>query len=109
MQEVSGQVINCEISQLDDARSFNLEMFGVDLELKFCGLYNFYKKVKAVDVMALFEAESCGIELFYLSHCDRILAFDLIQIIELREFLEGTFTMLQLNSLIHESTCRRLV
>ena len=120
MQEVAGQIVveqeakvfataNCIVSQLDDARSFNLALFGIDLDLKFCGLYALHKKIKAVDVMALFEADSSGMELFYLPQCDRILAFDLIQIIELKEFLEGTFAMLQLNSLIHESTCRRLV
>jgi len=100
---------NCQVYQLDASRSFNICLFGTELELKLCGLYAFYKKIRGVNLSELFSAESGGVELIYLSQCDRLFVFDLDQILELREFLEGTFVMLQLNSVIHESTSRRLV
>jgi hypothetical protein len=43
----------------------------------------------------------------YLSHQHPILVLSIYEILELREVLSGTFTMLELNSLIHKSIHRK--
>ena len=100
---------NCIVTQRDGDCSYHVSFFGTSLDLKFCGLYAFHKKLKAVDLIGMFEAHAPCVELIYLAQSDRILAFDLEQIVELMDFFEGTFAMLQLNSLIHEKTIRPLV
>ncbi len=99
----------CRILQIDHSGIYELSLFGTDLQLKFCGLYTLHKKIKNVDLTQLFESDFGGVEIFYLAECDRMLVFDISQILELRELLAGTFAMLQINSLIHEHTTRRLV
>ncbi len=100
---------NCMLTQRDGDCMYHLFVFGTSLDLKFCGFYSFYKKVKSVDFLSMFEADAPNLELIYLPHADRILAFDLEQLVELTEFFEGALAMLQLNSLIHEKTIRPLV
>ncbi len=120
MQEVSEQIDNlasepvyasrsCALHQVDALGQFDITFFGNELSMKFCGLYSFYKKIKHIDLAELFAAETSPLEIIYLPESDRIFAFDLMQILELREFFAGAFTMLQLNSLIHAETSRKLV
>jgi hypothetical protein len=55
----------------------------------------------------LVSSQGPDIEILYLSHQHPILVLSIYEILELREVLSGTFTMLELNSLIHKSIHRK--
>jgi len=61
----------------------------------------FRQKVLRIDLDAHFTGENKhGIEILVLCNKEHILVFDTHQVIDLKEFMKGTFAMLELNSLV---------
>jgi hypothetical protein len=54
-------------------------------------------------------SSNSDIELVELPSSGRIFAFTVLDVLELKELLSGTFTMLELNSLIHRQVVRKSI
>ncbi len=97
---------NGAVFQCDDTERFIIRFHGEDIEFKPCAFFAFKRKIKSIDVATWITDDHADVEIIPMPHCDRIFVFDLKQILELRELLSGTFTMLSLNSLIHRQLVR---
>ncbi|MEM9324002.1 MAG: hypothetical protein AAGA85_00025 [Bacteroidota bacterium] len=95
------------VHQCDKRGLFIVTLFGEQIELKLCGLVGFKRKIFLIEPASMFEEGSPDVQIIYLPSCDRFFAFSTLEILELRELLEGTMAILRLNSLIHKETVRR--
>lgn len=91
------------LSQCDTRELYTLRFGSEELSFKLCDLIAFKKKIFAIDLKLLFEIEHADIEILYLAHLDRHILLSIEDILNLRELLSGTFTLLHLNSLIHRA------
>ena len=83
--------------------AFHLKYATESLELRFCELMALKRKIYAIDIIGMFDASNPDLEIITLSGCNRILVLSLEHILQLRDLLSGTFTMLELNHVLHES------
>lgn len=122
MQEVSQKMIvreeekfeifstsSARLLQDDSKEQFILNFADETIAFKPCQLIAFRRKILDIDLVSLFSSDTPDIEIVELLHCQRIFVLTLINIIELRELLQGAFTMLELNSLIHQTLVRSKV
>lgn len=54
----------------------------------------------------LLNSENAALEIIYLCACEHIYVLSALEIIELRELLEGTFVMFQLNHIVNDCLYR---
>lgn len=97
------------LSQCDQSEKFILKLFNQEISLSVCALIAFKKKVKDVNLAAMFDSNHAGIEIISLAYCDRIFVLTIQEILELRDLFAGSFAMLELNSLIHKAIIRRSI
>ncbi|WP_258105592.1 hypothetical protein [Marinoscillum sp. MHG1-6] len=102
------QTKNTTLLQCDDSGKYVIRLFDQEIVLSPCALIAFKKRIKDIDMIQLFDVNHSGIEIISLTYCDRIFVFSIQEILELRDLLEGTFTMLELNSMIHKAIRRQL-
>lgn len=100
---------NMALHQVDEREEFILTFFSEELTFRACELIAFKKKLKDLDILDLLRPESPDVEIIPMPHCDRILVLTLGEILELRSLLSGSFSMLELNSLIHREIIRKAV
>ena len=84
-----------------------MQFFEECLELKLCGLLSFRRKINNVDLSRMLAVDAADLEVIYLPHCDRFFAFSVLDILALKELLDGAMAILRLNSLIHRETVRK--
>ncbi|MFY0688047.1 MAG: hypothetical protein JXQ90_12830 [Cyclobacteriaceae bacterium] len=92
----------------DATEKFTLRFHDQELELKFCDLISFKRKLDQIDLVALLESDQADIEIIYLPKVDKLFALGLREILEMRDLMAGAFTMLELNSLIHKQILRKI-
>lgn len=101
------ETTHCTALQLDFRNIFSLYFFGHEIELKPCSLISFRNKLQKIDLEELLCSENTiDLEVIKFGCIDRVFVFSLHEIIELKTLLEGIFTMLELNSLIHTRLVR---
>ncbi len=100
------QTSNTSLVQCDASGKFVLQLFDQEISLSPCALIAFKKKVKDIDLTAMFDSNHAGIEIISLAYCDRIFVLTIQEILELRDLFGGSFAMLELNSLIHKTLIR---
>ncbi len=98
---------NTSLSQCDHSEKFDVRLFEQEISLSICALIAFKKKLQDINLADMFESGHADIEIIALPNCDRIFAFTILEILELRELLSGAFTMLELNSVIHKELIRK--
>lgn len=87
--------------QSDKDRHFIFDFGHKTVQLSFCQLLAFRNKVLKIDLDTHFSGENKhGVEILVLCNREHILIFDTHQVIDLKEFIIGTFAMLELNSLV---------
>lgn len=87
--------------QSDSDRRFIFNFGHKIVQLSFCQLLAFRQKVLKMDLDAHFSGENKhGIEILILCNKEHILIIDTYQVVDLKEFMKGTFAMLELNSLV---------
>lgn len=87
--------------QSDRDRKFIFDFGHKSIQLSFCQLLAFRQNVIRIDLDAHFTGENKhGIEILVLCNKEHILVFDTHQVIDLKEFIKGTFAMLELNSMV---------
>lgn len=96
------------VYQSDRKRCFFIDFGGYTTEFKFPCFVAFKRLVDRIDLdaMALNPSKSSDVEIISPCGSERCYVLTLTQLIELRELLEGTRVMLQLNSIIHERLYR---
>lgn len=101
------ETANCVALQLDTKSIFSLHFFGSDIELKPCSLISFRNKLQKINLEALlYSNHPTDLEIIKFGCIDRLFVFNLHELIELKAFIEGVFTMIELNSLIHARLLR---
>lgn len=102
MQEEIYKTKSASITQCELTDSFVLRFDQEEITFKLCDLFTFRKKIMALDIVALLECDSPECELIHLPHCDRFLLLSILEVLEFRELLNGTFDTLALNSAIQK-------
>ncbi len=103
------KTVNTSIYQIDHSETFSFNFYGEEIHFKFCELINFRRKIQQIDVVTQLTENYPDIEIIRFHHCDRIVVLRLVQILELQEVLDGAFTMMKLNSVIHKEIRRKIV
>ena len=98
---------SCATYQCDSSNALYLDIYGERFQLNICTLIAFRKKLFDVNLeYLLLDSESAPIEILNLHCLDKLFVLSIDEIIELRDLMDGTFAMLQLNSIIHQSIHR---
>ena len=103
---VSGSVFQ------DDAhRCWYVDFAGKLAKFDYRCLLKLRKAVYNVDIehLLLDNTKSPDVEIIFICACDHCYVLTLLQIISLKEILEGTFVMLELNHIIHDTLHRAYV
>lgn len=87
--------------QSDRDRRFIFDMGNKTINLSFCQLLAFRQNVLKIDLDTHFSGENKhGMEILVLCNREHIFIFDTLEVIDLKEFIKGTFAMLELNTLV---------
>jgi len=95
---------NGAIFQSDTERCWYVDFAGKLARFDYRNLLKLRKAVYKVDIenILLDSTKSPDVEIILICACDHCYVLTLLQIIELKEILEGTFVMLELNNIIHD-------
>lgn len=87
--------------QCDKTRAFYLDFGHKTIKLSFCQFLAFRQQVKNIDLDAHFSGKNLhGMEILVLCNRSHIFIFNTIECIALKELVQGSFAMLELNSLL---------
>lgn len=95
------------LHQCDELERYILDFKGDSIHFRACELITFKRKIQKIDLVALLDSETPDVEIVHMPHCDRIFAFTIEDVLELKELFAGAFTMLELNSMIHRQLVRK--
>lgn len=90
------------IAQCEYTDSFVLTFEREEISFKLCDLFSFRKRIMFIDIVELMDCDAPDVEIIHLPHCDRFLVLSILEILEFRELLNGTFHTLALNSAIQK-------
>ncbi len=102
MQEEIYKTKSASITQCELTDSFVLMYDQEEIAFKLCDLYSFRKSIMAIDIVELLESSAPDVEIIHLPHCDRFLVLSILEILQFRELLNGTFDTLALNSAVQK-------
>ena len=94
---------NGRIEQSDTLHSFFLVFNEVEYKLAPCSLIALKSKLMTYDLEQIFlkDEDISGLEIVPVCNRDRFLLLSLPELIELKELINGTFVMLELNSIVY--------
>ncbi len=102
MQEKIFSTECASITQCGLTDSFFLSYEQEEIAFKLCDLFTLKKKIMSLDIMELLDSSAPDVEIVHLPHCDKFLILNLLEILQFRELLNGTFDILALNSSIQK-------
>jgi hypothetical protein len=96
------------IFQNDSERSWYINFAGKNARFDYRCLLKLRKAVYGIDIeqKLLDSSLSPDVEIIFICACDHFYVLSLLQVIALKELLEGTFVMLELNQIIHNTLHR---
>jgi hypothetical protein len=96
------------IYQCDEERCWYVDFAGKVAKFDYRCLLKLKKAVYHVDIedRLLNSGKSPDVEIIFICACDHTYVLNLLQIIALKEILEGTFVMFQLNHIIQDTLYR---
>ena len=99
---------NGAVYQCDAERCWYVDFAGKVAKFDYRCLLKLKKAVYNVDIEAklLDSSKDPDVEIIFICACDHTYILTLLQIIALKEILEGTFVMLQLNNIIQDRLYR---
>ena len=99
---------NGAVYQCDAERCWYVDFAGKVARFDYRCLLKLKKAVYNVDIEAklLDSSKDPDVEIIFICACDHTYILTLLQIIALKEILEGTFVMLQLNSILQDRLYR---
>lgn len=88
--------------QCDLKRCFLFKTATKSIHLTFCQLLTFRKKVRAIDLETHFDSDQygSGLEILFLKNMEHIFLLDTYQVIDLKEFMESAFFLLENRALL---------
>ena len=101
------ETLGTSVSQCDHSEKFFLHFLEEPIKLKLWELIGLKRKIEKIDLTAFVSSHGPDIEVLYLSHQHPVLMLSIYEVLELRAVLSGTFTMLELKSLIHKAIHRK--
>jgi ABC-type protease/lipase transport system fused ATPase/permease subunit len=95
---------NGAIYQSDSESCWYIDFAGKLARFDYRNLLKLKKAVYQIDIedLLLNSTKSADLEIIFICACDHCYVLSLIQIIKLKELLQGTFTMLELNHIIYD-------
>lgn len=95
---------NGAIFQSDSERCWYIDFAGKLARFDYRNLLKLQKAVYAIDIEAklLSSDKSADVEIIFICACDHSYVLTLLELIKLKELLQGTFVMLELNHIIHD-------
>ncbi|MGW1454045.1 hypothetical protein ACWBC2_03545 [Salegentibacter agarivorans] len=90
--------------QCDKQRCFFIEFPHKTIQLGFCQFLAFRQQVKEIDLDSHFNGQNPhGLEMLMLCNRQHFFVLNTLECIDLKEFITGSFAMLELNSLLTNS------
>jgi hypothetical protein len=98
------------VYQSDSERCWYVDFAGKAARFDYRCLLKLRKAVYHIDIeqKLLSTEKSPDVEIIFICACDHCYILSLVQIIALKELLEGTFVMLELNHILHDRLCNAL-
>jgi hypothetical protein len=95
------------IYQSDAERCWYVDFAGKVAKFDYRCLLKLRKAVYSYDIehALLNTTTDPDVEILFICACDHCYVLSLVQIIALKELLEGTFVMLELNHILHDRLC----
>ncbi len=95
---------NGAIYQSDSESCWYIDFAGKLARFDYRNLLKLRKAVYQIDIedLLLNSTKSADLEIIFICACDHCYVLSLIQIIKLKELLQGTFTMLELNYILYD-------
>ncbi|HTM97809.1 MAG TPA: hypothetical protein VL088_03660 [Pedobacter sp.] len=102
---------NGAIYQSDSENCWYIDFAGKLARFDYRNLLKLKKAVYQIDIedLLLNSTKSADLEIIFICACDHCYVLSLIQIIKLKELLQGTFTMLELNHIIYDRLHRIII
>lgn len=99
------------VYQCDAENCWYINFAGKVAKFDYRCLQKLKKAVYHIDIEAklLDSSKDPDVEIIFICACDHTYILTLLQIIELKELLQGTFVMLQLNNILHDKLYRTAV
>lgn len=96
------------IFQSDSENCWYIDFAGKLARFDYRNLLKLKKAVYQVDIEGklLSSAQSADVEIIFICACDHSYVLSLLELIKLKELLQGTFVMLELNHIIHDCLYR---
>jgi hypothetical protein len=96
------------IHQSDSENCWYIDFAGKVAKFDYRCLLKLKKAIYAIDIEALLlkNTKSADLEIVFICACDHCYVLSTLEIIAMKELLEGTFVMLQLNNILHDSLYR---
>jgi hypothetical protein len=96
------------VYQCDAERCWYVDFAGKVAKFDYRCLLKLKKAVYNVDIeqKLLTSSKDADVEIIFICACDHCYILSLLQIIALKELMEGTFVMLQLNSILQDKLYR---
>ncbi len=87
--------------QSDEGRCFYIDFNHKMVKFSFCQLLAFRQQILNINLETHFnEDNKHGMEILMLCNREHVFIFDTLEIIDLSQLMQGTFTMFELNSII---------
>lgn len=99
------------IYQSDSEHCWYIDFAGKLARFDYRNILKLKKAVYHIDIEALLlnNTKSPDVEIIFICACDHCYVLSLIQIIKLKELLQGTFVMLELNHIIQDRLNRLII
>lgn len=99
------------IYQSDSECCWYVDFAGKLAKFDYRNLFKLKKAVYLIDIeqMLLDSSKAPDLEIIFICACDHCYVLSLLQIIELKELLQGTFVMLELNHILFDRLHRIVV
>lgn len=99
---------NGGIYQCDEERCWYVDFAGKLARFDYRNLLKLQKAVYNVDIegILLDTSKTPDVQIIFICACDHCYVLSLMQIVALKEILQGTFVMLELNNIIHDRLYR---
>jgi len=95
------------VFQNDYERCWQVDFAGKSAQYDYRCLLKLRSAINRIDIeQRLLDSTSPDVEIIFICACDHTYVLTLVQIIALRELLEGTFVMLELNQIIFDKLYR---
>lgn len=95
------------VFQDDAAKQWVIDFAGKQASFDYRCLLKLRDRIYNINIEdKLFNPKSSDFEIIFICACDHTYVLNLVQIIALKELLQGTFVMLELNHIIHNALYR---